>query len=157
VISLQTRGSPKKTLQSNLQMQITMPSTTRLLAFAASVVSMADARPKHQQLHPGELSLRDGQAKPVSKILSGAFSAVGGAQALNQVQNFTYSAPQIYRSQTLTQSYNLAHSDQTLSTTGSQNMSFSYMKGQLHTRVQRSYDYDAYWYWAFPTLQPTMN
>ncbi len=127
------------------------------LAFAASLLHMSQAFPHHPPSKSHQISATVSPPTDASSIISAAVAALGGATALNKLENITYHAPDIYRSQTLTQSYNLEPSDQTVATSGSQNLSFNFVGDHLYARVERSYHYDAYWIWAFPDLQPTIN
>lgn len=64
----------------------------------------------------------------------------------------------IFRSQTLTQNYNLYHSDQSVVEGGRQNVSFSFTKdGNIKERIDRRYKYNDYWIWAFPDLEPQID
>ena len=44
-----------------------------------------------------------------------------------------------------------------MSATGSQNLSFDISSSKLQSRTDRAYQYDDYWLWAFPDLQPPIN
>ncbi|KAJ0107190.1 uncharacterized protein J7T55_007560 [Diaporthe amygdali] len=99
----------------------------------------------------------------VSKDIAGAdaldevVAAMGGVEALNKIDSFTYHANDIYRSATLTQTYNLYSLDQSVASAGSQIISFEGNGTMLKSRIDRAYIYNEYWTWAFPDLQPGVN
>ncbi|KAL9085992.1 MAG: hypothetical protein Q9165_007354 [Trypethelium subeluteriae] len=90
-------------------------------------------------------------------IVSETVKALGSIEVLNNITSFSYEALTIYRSQTLTQNYNLQHSDQSVSAAGSQIMSFKEGNNTLYERIDRAYRYNDYWIWAWPELVPEMN
>ena len=92
-----------------------------------------------------------------SHILQSVVTAMGGIHVLNNITAFSYEASTIYRSQTLTQSYGLSRSDQSVAAAGIQTMSFLELNGTLRERIDRSYVFNDYWIWAWPTLTPEMN
>ena len=92
-----------------------------------------------------------------SQILQSIVMALGGIDALNNVTSFSYEALTVYRSQTLTQTYGLKRSDQSVSAAGSQIMSFTEQNNILQERIDRAYNYNDYWLWAWPDLQPGIN
>lgn len=92
-----------------------------------------------------------------SQIVHDTIEALGGIEVLNNITSFSYEALTIYRSQTLTQSYGLKRSDQSVSAAGSQIMSFKEHDGKLQERIDRIYRYNDYWIWAWPDLVPAMN
>ncbi|KAI8624186.1 hypothetical protein F5Y19DRAFT_491630 [Xylariaceae sp. FL1651] len=96
-------------------------------------------------------------AADVNDVLEKSVQAVGGEDVLASIKGITYHAPNIYRSQTLTQSYNLFQSDQSVATAGAQDMSFDFTGPELRRRIDRTYSYGDYWIWAFPNLQPAIN
>ncbi|KAL7931776.1 hypothetical protein V8C35DRAFT_329443 [Trichoderma chlorosporum] len=89
-------------------------------------------------------------------VLGNIIDSIGGLKALKKVQTLAYRAEGIYRSQTLTQNYNLYHSDQSVAETGSETLSFDFSSG-LRARIDRYYRYNDYWIWAQPELEPSMN
>ena len=93
----------------------------------------------------------------VSHILQTAVMTMGGTEALNNLTSYSYEALTIYRSQTLTQSYALQRSDQSVSAAGTQIMSFEERNATLLERIDRAYSYNDYWIWAWPTLTPNFN
>ncbi|KAI9664131.1 MAG: hypothetical protein M1821_007622 [Bathelium mastoideum] len=92
-----------------------------------------------------------------SQILQKTVDALGGTDALNNITGFSYEALTIYRSQTLTQNYALHRSDQSVSATGTQIMSFRENSNNLQARIDRAYRYNDYWIWAWPELVPSIN
>lgn len=70
---------------------------------------------------------------------------------------FTNAVPSIYRSATLTQTYNLYSLDQSVASAGSQTLSFEGNGTMLKSRIDRVYAYNNYWTWAFPELKPGVN
>ena len=92
-----------------------------------------------------------------SQVLERTVEALGGADALNNITSFSYEALTIYRSQTLTQSYGLKRSDQSVSAAGAQTMSFREHNNTLQERIDRAYNYNDYWIWAWPNLAPGIN
>ena len=105
-------------------------------------------------------SSRHGKASTSSdavRILGQSIQAIGGLDVLNSIVGLSYEASALYRSQTLTQSYGLRRSDQSVSTTGSQVMSFREYNNSLQERIDRAYQYNDYWIWAFPDLSPPIN
>ncbi|MCJ1328032.1 hypothetical protein MMC10_004707 [Thelotrema lepadinum] len=92
-----------------------------------------------------------------SQILQDIVKALGGIDALNNITSFSYEALTIYRSQTLTQTYGLKRSDQSVSAAGSQIVSFKEQNNTLQERIDRAYDYNDYWLWAWPELKPSIN
>ncbi|KAL7815795.1 hypothetical protein V8C26DRAFT_435300 [Trichoderma gracile] len=91
-----------------------------------------------------------------STLLRNVIDSVGGAEALKEVQGLMFKSEGIYRSQTLTQNYNLYHSDQSVAEAGSETLSFDFSSG-LRARIDRYYRYNDYWIWAQPGLEPFMN
>ncbi|EHK16190.1 uncharacterized protein TRIVIDRAFT_163307 [Trichoderma virens Gv29-8] len=91
-----------------------------------------------------------------STLLESIIDSIGGSNALKSVHRLVYKAEGIYRSQTLTQNYNLYHSDQSVAETGSETLSFDLSSG-LRARIDRYYRYNDYWIWAQPGLEPSMN
>ena len=89
-----------------------------------------------------------------SQILQNIVTTLGGIDALNNVTSFSYEALTVYRSQTLTQTYGLQRSDQSVSAAGSQVMSFREQNNTLLERIDRAYTYNDYWLWAWPELKP---
>ncbi|PTB72112.1 hypothetical protein M440DRAFT_1473064 [Trichoderma longibrachiatum ATCC 18648] len=89
-------------------------------------------------------------------LLRNVIDSIGGTKALQDVQRLVFKAEGIYRSQTLTQNYNLYHSDQSVAEAGSETLSFDFSSG-LRARIDRSYRYNDYWIWAQPGLEPSMN
>ncbi|KAL6712908.1 hypothetical protein ACLMJK_009463 [Lecanora helva] len=96
-------------------------------------------------------------ANNVTQFLQTVVKAMGGSDALNNLTSYSYEALTIYRSQTLTQSYALNRSDQSVSAAGSQTMSFEERNATLLERIDRAYSYSDYWIWALPTLTPDFN
>ena len=92
-----------------------------------------------------------------SQILRAVVEAMGGINALNNLAAYSYEALTIYRSQTLTQSYGLRRSDQSISAAGTQIMSFQEANNTLLERIDRAYSFNDYWIWAWPTLSPSIN
>ena len=92
-----------------------------------------------------------------SQILQNTILSMGGMDVLNNITSFSYEALTIYRSQTLTQTYGLRRSDQSVSAAGSQIMSFNEKEDTLQERIDRAYSYNDYWIWAWPDLNPEMN
>ena len=64
-----------------------------------------------------------------------------------------------FRSQTLTQSYKMNHSDEFVAIKGSQNMSFNYVNapGRIQQSIERSFQLSDYWIWAVPNLSPEVS
>ncbi|PKK54878.1 hypothetical protein CI102_385 [Trichoderma harzianum] len=91
-----------------------------------------------------------------STLLGSIIDSIGGSKALKEVQRLVFKAEGIYRSQTLTQNYNLYHSDQSVAETGSETLSFDLSSG-LRARIDRYYRYNDYWIWSQPGLEPSMN
>lgn len=107
-----------------------------------------------------------------SSTLNKTLNALGGLSAWQQIDSITFRSQYVfcrstaiiysrvsrqYRSHTLGQNYNLFEPDQSVATTGSQNISSIMTNNTLHARIERSYIYDDYWIWAFPDLHPFMN
>ena len=103
-------------------------------------------------IHVNALASRD-----ATTLIDQSIQALGGLDALNRIAGFSYEAVALYRSQTLTQSYGLKRSDQSVSATGSQIMSFREYNNSLQERIDRAYQYNDYWTWAFPNLSPPIN
>lgn len=59
----------------------------------------------------------------------------------------------LFRSQALSQSYNLASADQLVGTTAKQTISFEFGENGLKQRIDRDLTYDNYWRYAHPTLK----
>ncbi|KAL8828574.1 MAG: hypothetical protein Q9191_002511 [Dirinaria sp. TL-2023a] len=91
------------------------------------------------------------------QVLQRTVAVLGGIEAIKNITAFSYDARTIYRSQTLTQSYGLKRSDQSVSAAGAQIMSFRARNGMLQERIDRVYSYNDYWIWAWPTLAPVIN
>ncbi|ETR97499.1 hypothetical protein M419DRAFT_91426 [Trichoderma reesei RUT C-30] len=91
-----------------------------------------------------------------STLLRSVIDSLGGFEALQAVQRLVFKAEGIYRSQTLTQNYNLYHSDQSVAEAGSEILSFDFSSG-FRARIDRYYRYNDYWIWAQPGLEPSMN
>ncbi|KAK5996230.1 hypothetical protein PT974_04661 [Cladobotryum mycophilum] len=91
-----------------------------------------------------------------SELLENVIESLGGMETLESIHGLEYSATGIYRTQTLTQNYNLYHSDQSVSEAGSETLWFDFSKG-LKAHIDRYYRYNDYWIWAQPTLDPAMN
>lgn len=92
-----------------------------------------------------------------SAIISRAIAAMGGQAAVEQIRGITLSS-NAYRSQTLTQNYDLTRSDQSVAEAGSQTLSFNFPSNTaLLGRTERSYRYGAYWIWSHPDLSPVIN
>ncbi|KAK4961420.1 hypothetical protein LTR10_001910 [Elasticomyces elasticus] len=98
------------------------------------------------------------QSEQVSSIdLVAVLDAMGGRNAFEQIESFTYVAKDIYRSSTVTQTYDVFALDQSVSSAGSQNVSFQILDDGLLTRIDRTYQYNEYWTWAFPDLSQRVN
>jgi Metallo-beta-lactamase superfamily len=82
---------------------------------------------------------------------------MSGLDAIDKIHTFSLESGNVYRSQTLTQSYNLRYTDQTVAAAGAQTLSFHNRNGTLQERIDRHYLYDSYWEWAFPDLRPVIN
>ncbi|PTB63672.1 hypothetical protein BBK36DRAFT_1171147 [Trichoderma citrinoviride] len=91
-----------------------------------------------------------------SALLERVIDSIGGPKALTEVQRLVFKVEGIYRSQTLTQNYNLYHSDQSVAEAGSETLSFDF-SSDLRARLDRYYRYNDYWIWAQPGLEPSMN
>ncbi|EHK50143.1 hypothetical protein TRIATDRAFT_164945, partial [Trichoderma atroviride IMI 206040] len=104
-------------------------------------------------LHATEFARNAGKA---TDVLYKTIQAIGGTQALNAVNGLQYHSS-LFRSQTLTQNYDVIRSDQGVSEAGSQSVSFSFAEKQLQQRIDRKYQYGDYWIWAFPNLQPDID
>ncbi|GFP60251.1 hypothetical protein TASIC1_0017001300 [Trichoderma asperellum] len=103
--------------------------------------------------HATEFARNAGKA---AAVLDKTIQAIGGTQALNAVNGLQYHSS-LFRSQTLTQSYDVIRSDQGVAQAGSQSVSFSFTENQLKQRIDRKYQYGDYWIWAFPHLQPDID
>ncbi|KAL7893259.1 hypothetical protein HDV64DRAFT_272781 [Trichoderma sp. TUCIM 5745] len=103
--------------------------------------------------HATEFARNAGKA---ADVLDKTIQAIGGTQALNAVNGLQYHSS-LFRSQTLTQNYDVIRSDQGVSEAGFQSVSFNFAEKQLQQRVDRKYQYGDYWIWAFPNLQPDID
>ncbi|KAH8820708.1 hypothetical protein F5884DRAFT_827055 [Xylogone sp. PMI_703] len=99
----------------------------------------------------------DPELPSASELLEKSISSLGGREALAKISGLTFHAPEIFRGQTLTQNYGMAHSDQFVAISGSQNVSFAYSTGHLQQRIDRTYQLSDYWIWALPNLNPSIN
>ncbi|KAL1849686.1 hypothetical protein Daus18300_013187 [Diaporthe australafricana] len=90
-------------------------------------------------------------------VLDKVVASMGGLEALGKIDAFTYEANHIYRSATLTQTYNLYSLDQSVASAGSHTLSFEGNGTMLKSRIDRVYAYNEYWTWAFPDLKPGVN
>jgi hypothetical protein len=121
------------------------PSCLSLVAAAAFLfIPTSNSCPHH-------VSKRQTPSAPASALLDRTLLALGGSEALNQLQAVTYHSPTIYRTQTLMQNYNLFASDQFVSIEGHQNISFSFSPTDpniLHQRIDRLFHPSPYWIWG---------
>ncbi|KAK5053341.1 hypothetical protein LTR84_002315 [Exophiala bonariae] len=132
---------------SNSMMQTYLLKATKLLLLSA----VGQALPTAQRTQCSQST-----SNPAD-LLNGVIDAMGGFEALNMTIGLTYESSSIYRSQTLTQNYNLHLSDQTVAEAGTQNISFLFSDGILRQRLDRKYQYGFYWLWAFPDLKPMID
>lgn len=65
--------------------------------------------------------------------------------------------PGVFKSRTLSQSYNLKYGAQSVSAVGAQRLAFHISPGSLQTRIDREYVYRDYWIFVKPTLRPPVN
>ncbi|KAF4467560.1 hypothetical protein FALBO_5568 [Fusarium albosuccineum] len=90
-------------------------------------------------------------------LLDRALTALGGERAIDNLDGVTYHAPNVYRSRSLMQSYNMDRADTTIAVSGSQNISFSFDSNQLTQRIDRIYKASDYWSWGSPRLDDFDN
>ena len=102
-------------------------------------------------------SLNQTASSNATQTLQNVVNTMGGIETLNNLTAYSYEALTIYRSQTLTQSYGLTRSNQSVSAAGSQVMSFQERNYTLLERIDRAYSFNDYWIWAWPTLLPNFN
>ncbi|KAH7139969.1 hypothetical protein B0J13DRAFT_478345 [Dactylonectria estremocensis] len=88
----------------------------------------------------------------VASILDSALEALGGESVLNDLNGVTYHSPNVYRSRSLMQSYEMTRADTFIAISGHQNISFSFMSEELQQRIDRQFVPSSYWVWGSPTL-----
>ncbi|CAM1504906.1 Fc.00g024970.m01.CDS01 [Cosmosporella sp. VM-42] len=87
-------------------------------------------------------------------LIDQASAALGGEDVISNINGVTYHAPNIYRSRSLMQSYELTRADVAVAITGSQNISFSYSSPEVVQRIDRHFVPSDYWVWGSPRLDP---
>ncbi|KAK7704189.1 hypothetical protein SLS64_008747 [Diaporthe eres] len=75
-------------------------------------------------LSPGAIGSPSTNDSSSTAVLDRALTALGGEDALGRLSGVTYHAPNIYRSRSLMQSYDLNQADTAVATAGHQNVSF---------------------------------
>ncbi|RFN52385.1 metallo-beta-lactamase superfamily protein [Fusarium flagelliforme] len=93
-------------------------------------------------------------SNPAKAILEQAINALGGASALGNIEDVTYRGAEIYRSRSTAESFALTGVDNSVSSVGVQNVTFSFHNGQLTQRIDRRHQMGPYWTWARPVLNP---
>ncbi|KAF2740595.1 hypothetical protein EJ04DRAFT_481728 [Polyplosphaeria fusca] len=88
------------------------------------------------------------------ELLDNAILALGGEETLSKLMGVTYHSPNIYRSNSLMQSYEMAQADTAVAIRGHQNVSFSFASNTLEQRIDRVLDPSGYWIWGSPKLDP---
>ncbi|KAJ4204257.1 hypothetical protein NW767_004449 [Fusarium falciforme] len=85
-------------------------------------------------------------------ILDRALNAMGGEDVIARLDGVTYHSPNIYRSRSLMQSYNMDRADTAMAISGAQNVSFSFDSNELTQRIDRILKPSEYWSWGSPRL-----
>ncbi|KAI8660348.1 hypothetical protein NCS57_01011700 [Fusarium keratoplasticum] len=85
-------------------------------------------------------------------ILDRALNAMGGEGVIARLDGVTYHSPNIYRSRSLMQSYNMDRADTAMAISGAQNVSFSFDSNELTQRIDRILKPSEYWSWGSPRL-----
>ncbi|KAH6952529.1 hypothetical protein BKA56DRAFT_504985 [Ilyonectria sp. MPI-CAGE-AT-0026] len=87
-------------------------------------------------------------------LLARGIEALGGSEKMSKVTSLTYVGGEIYRTRSMLETFSLIGVDNSVSTAGAQNVSFSYHGLSIQQRIDRAHQLDAYWTFARPTLQP---
>ncbi|RSL46596.1 hypothetical protein CEP53_010263 [Fusarium sp. AF-6] len=90
--------------------------------------------------------------KSADVILDRALNAMGGEDVIARLDGVTYHSPNIYRSRSLMQSYNMDRADTAMAISGAQNVSFSFDSNELTQRIDRILKPSEYWSWGSPRL-----
>ncbi|KPM43977.1 hypothetical protein AK830_g2647 [Neonectria ditissima] len=90
----------------------------------------------------------------VDAVINSALHALGGESTLRDLHGVTYHSPNIYRSRSLMQSYEMTRADTAVAVSGNQNISFSFASDELQQRIDRQFVPSDYWVWGSPTLDP---
>ncbi|RMI95824.1 hypothetical protein CDV36_016379 [Fusarium kuroshium] len=93
-------------------------------------------------------------AQPPGDILAAGIEALGGMDNISRIETVSYVGPRIYRTRTVMESFSITGLDKFTSTTGQQNISFSYDGPYIKQRIDRFHQLDAAWGWARPLLEP---
>ncbi|KAI8715270.1 hypothetical protein NCS52_01034400 [Fusarium sp. LHS14.1] len=112
----------------------------KILAFSFTLVSLASSKTVNYPNNSADV------------ILDRALNAMGGENFIARLDGVTYHSPNIYRSRSLMQSYNMDRADTAMAISGAQNVSFSFDSNELTQRIDRILKPSEYWSWGSPRL-----
>ncbi|UPK93981.1 hypothetical protein LCI18_004916 [Fusarium solani-melongenae] len=112
----------------------------KILALSFTLVSLASSKTVNYPNNSADV------------ILDRALNAMGGEDVIARLDGVTYHSPNIYRSRSLMQSYNMDRADTAMAISGAQNVSFSFDSNELTQRIDRILKPSEYWSWGSPRL-----
>ncbi|KAJ4212592.1 hypothetical protein NW759_011629 [Fusarium solani] len=112
----------------------------KILALSFTLVSLASSKTVNYPNNSADV------------ILDRALNAMGGEDVISRLDGVTYHSPNIYRSRSLMQSYNMDRADTAMAISGAQNVSFSFDSNELTQRIDRILKPSEYWSWGSPRL-----
>ncbi|EEU42952.1 uncharacterized protein NECHADRAFT_95379 [Fusarium vanettenii 77-13-4] len=112
----------------------------KILALSFTLVSLASSKTINYPNNSADV------------ILDRALNAMGGEDVIARLDGVTYHSPNIYRSRSLMQSYNMDRADTAMAISGAQNVSFSFDSNELTQRIDRILKPSEYWSWGSPRL-----